>query len=360
MIQISDLHIPVDGDQDTLRRKIAKLLSLPLSEVGELQIVKQSVDARKKDQIHLVCTVRAQVPRESAILRRNLRQVKQVVRQRYEFPPVSRTGGTKPVVVGMGPAGLFCALFLARAGIPCLVLERGKPVEQRVKDVQQFWTTGVLDPDSNVQFGEGGAGTFSDGKLTTGIHDPRVTAVFDTFAQAGAPEDILYSYKPHIGTDQLRQVVANLRRELLALGCELRYGHRMISLRQEGDHLTGLMVRNQEKGETYFLAADTVVLAVGHSDPENYESFRRVGLPMEQKPFAIGVRIEHSQQAISQAQFGPAWDKLPASDYKLSCHLPSGRSAFTFCVCPGGEVVAAASEPGACGHQRHELPGPGR
>lgn len=347
MIQISDLHIPVEGDQDTLRRKIAKLLSLSPADVGELQIVKQSVDARKKDQIHLVCTVRAQVPRESAILRRNLRQVKPVVRQVYHFPRVARTGGTKPVVVGMGPAGLFCALFLARAGIPCIVLERGKPVEQRVKDVERFWTTGDLDPDSNVQFGEGGAGTFSDGKLTTGIHDPRVTAVFETFAQAGAPEDILYSFKPHIGTDRLRQVVANLRRELLALGCELRYGHRMLSLHQEGDHLTGLTVRDQEKDETYFLTADTVVLAVGHSDPENYESFRRTGLPMEQKPFAIGVRIEHSQQAISQAQFGPAWDKLPPSDYKLSCHLPSGRSAFTFCVCPGGEVVAAASEPGA-------------
>lgn len=347
MIQISDLHIPVDGDQETLRRKIAKLLSLPLSEVGELQIVKQSVDARKKDQIHLVCTVRTRVPRESSILRRNLRQVKQVVRREYHFPQVGRTSGARPVVVGMGPAGLFCALFLARAGIPCIVLERGKPVEERVTDVERFWTTGDLDRDSNVQFGEGGAGTFSDGKLTTGIHDPRVTAVFETFAQAGAPEDILYSYKPHIGTDQLRRVVANLRRELLALGCELRYGHRMLALEQQGDRLTGLTVRDVESGENYHLKADTVVLAVGHSDPENYESFRRSGLPMEQKPFAIGVRIEHSQQAISQAQFGPAWDKLPPSDYKLSCHLPSGRSAFTFCVCPGGEVVAAASEPGA-------------
>ena len=347
MIQISDLHIPVEGDEDTLRRKIAKLLSIPASELGELRMVKQSVDARKKDQIHLVCTVQTQVPRESAILRRNLRQVKPVIHQEYHFPQVSRQGTVKPVVVGMGPAGLFCALFLARAGIPCIVLERGKPVEQRVKDVERFWSTGQLNPDSNVQFGEGGAGTFSDGKLTTGINDPRVTAVFETFAQAGAPEDILYSFKPHIGTDQLRQVVANLRQELLALGCELRYGHRLLSLHQTGDHLTGLTVRDQDKGEEYHLLTDTVVLAVGHSDPENYESFRRSGLPMERKPFAIGVRIEHSQQAISQAQFGPAWDKLPPSDYKLSCHLPSGRSAFTFCVCPGGEVVAAASEPGA-------------
>ena len=346
MIQISQVHIPVDGDEEALRRRIAKLLSRPVSDIGAIQIVKQSVDARKKDQIHLVCTVRAQVAGEAAILRRNLRQVRPVERRHYQFPAVRRPAGERPVVVGMGPAGLFCALFLARAGIPCVLLERGKPVEERVKDVERFWATGELDPASNVQFGEGGAGTFSDGKLTTGIHDSRVTAVFETFAAAGAPQDILYSYKPHIGTDQLRQVVRGLRRELLGLGCELRYGQRMTALHSDGERLTGLTVRDEARGEDYFLPADTVVLAVGHSDGENYALFRRVGLPMEQKPFAIGVRIEHSQEAVSRAQFGPAWDRLPPSDYKLSCHLPSGRSAFTFCVCPGGQVVAAASEPG--------------
>ena len=344
MLQISDLHIPVDGDEAALRRKVAKLLSRPLADLGELQMVKQSVDARKKDQIHLVCTVRLEVAGEEAILRRGLRQVKQVKRQPYQFPEVRRPAGERPVVVGMGPAGLFCALFLARAGIPCILLERGRPVEERVKDVERFWATGALDTASNVQFGEGGAGTFSDGKLTTGIHDGRVTAVFEAFAAAGAPEDILYSYKPHIGTDRLRRVVAALRQELLELGCEIRFESQMVDLIPEDGRLAALRVRGPE-GE-YTLPAREAVLAVGHSARDTFEMLEGRGLPMEQKPFAIGVRIEHSQQAVSRAQFGPAWDKLPPSDYKLSCHLPSGRSAFTFCVCPGGQVVAAASEQG--------------
>ena len=344
MLQISDLHIPVDGDEAALRRKVAKLLSRPLADLGELQMVKQSVDARKKDQIHLVCTVRLEVAGEETILRRGLRQVKQVKRQPYQFPEVRRPAGERPVVVGMGPAGLFCALFLARAGIPCILLERGRPVEERVKDVERFWATGALDTASNVQFGEGGAGTFSDGKLTTGIHDGRVTAVFEAFAAAGAPEDILYSYKPHIGTDRLRRVVAALRRELLELGCEIRFESQMVDLIPEDGRLAALRVRGPE-GE-YTLPAREAVLAVGHSARDTFEMLEGRGLPMEQKPFAIGVRIEHSQQAVSRAQFGPAWDKLPPSDYKLSYHLPSGRSAFTFCVCPGGQVVAAASEQG--------------
>ena len=230
--------------------------------------------------------------------------------------------------------------------MPCTVLEQGRPVEERVRDVESFWQTGALNERSNVQFGEGGAGTFSDGKLTTGTHDPRMSAVFDSFAAAGAPTDILYSHKPHIGTDCLRDVVRNIRVELLGLGCDIRYSTRMIGLCSDGDRLTGVRVQESD-GSEYELSTDTVVLAVGHSDAGNYELFQSVGLTMERKSFAIGVRIEHDQAAISQAQFGPVWDRLPPSDYKLSCHLPSGRSAFTFCVCPGGQVVAAASEQGA-------------
>ena len=346
MIQVSDIRLSVEADEEALRRKLSKLLKRPVSELGEVHIVRQSVDARKKDQIQLVYTVQLNLAEESAILRRQLRQVKPVERKSYHFPAVRRQSDKRPVIVGMGPAGLFCALYLARSGVPCTVLEQGRPVEERVRDVESFWRTGALNERSNVQFGEGGAGTFSDGKLTTGTHDPRMSAVFDSFAAAGAPTDILYSHKPHIGTDCLRDVVRNIRVELLGLGCDIRYSARMTGLCSDGDRLTGVRVQEID-GSEYELSTDTVVLAVGHSDAGNYELFRSVGLTMERKSFAIGVRIEHDQAAISQAQFGPVWDRLPPSDYKLSCHLPSGRSAFTFCVCPGGQVVAAASEQGA-------------
>ena len=346
MIQVSDIRLSVEADEEALRRKLSKLLKRPVSELGEVHIVRQSVDARKKDQIQLVYTVQLNLAEESAILRRQLRQVKPVERKTYHFPAVRRQSDKWPVIVGMGPAGLFCALYLARSGVPCTVLEQGRPVEERVRDVESFWQTGALNERSNVQFGEGGAGTFSDGKLTTGTHDPRMSAVFDSFAAAGAPVDILYSHKPHIGTDCLRDVVRSIRMELLGLGCDIRYSARMIGLCSDGNRLTGVRVQEID-GSEYALSTDTVVLAVGHSDAGNYELFQSVGLTMERKSFAIGVRIEHDQAAISQAQFGPVWDRLPPSDYKLSCHLPSGRSAFTFCVCPGGQVVAAASEQGA-------------
>ncbi len=344
MILVSGIRLPVDGDEDALRRKLAKLLSLSPADVGKLQLVRQSIDARKRDQIQMVCTVRLQPPHESAILRRGLRQVKRVERKEYRFPAAARKPERTPRIVGMGPAGRFCARYLARNGVPSVVLERGKPVEERTQDVDRFWRTGTLDPESNVQFGEGGAGAFSDGKLTTGTHDGRITTVLETLVGAGAPEDVLYSHKPHIGTAVLCRVVTELRRELLALGCDIRFGHRLTGLCREGDALTGVEVTGPEGA--YTLKTGHLVLAVGHSARDTFQMLYDAGLPMEQKPFAIGVRIEHSQSAISRAQYGDCWDRLPPSDYKLSCHLPSGRGVYTFCVCPGGQVVAAASEAG--------------
>ncbi len=207
-----------------------------------------------------------------------------------------------------------------------------------------FWTTGALDEGSNVQFGEGGAGTFSDGKLTTGTHDPRISAVLDALVEAGAPADVKWSHKPHIGTDVLREVVKTIRKELISLGCDVRFGHKLAGLTVSGGVLTGAEVEGPQGN--YLLAADALILAPGHSARDTFAMLREAGVPMEKKRFAVGVRIEHLQRDVSFQQYGPAWEQLPPSDYKLACHLPNGRSAFTFCVCPGGQVVAAASQQG--------------
>ena len=270
MIRIQNIPLPIGGGEEQLRKRAARLLGLNPGQLRSLTLARQSIDARKKSDVHYVCTVHVEVDNEARIMARcRDKNVSLHAERPYAFPPVRRTSPLPPVVVGMGPSGLFAALFLARNGVIPIVLERGRPVEERTADVERFWATGVLDTTSNVQFGEGGAGTFSDGKLTTGTHDPRISTVFRALVEAGAPADILYQHKPHIGTDILRDVVRNVRRELLALGCDVRFGHRLAGLDVRDGALRAVAVDGP--GGRYDLPCDALVLSPGHSARDTFQ-----------------------------------------------------------------------------------------
>lgn len=326
--------------------RTAKLLGVREAEILSLQVLRRSVDAR--DGVCLVYTVGVRLKNETAVYRRCRSKKVSVMEKSAGYTPPSPLPPSHipPVVVGAGPAGLFATLVLARAGLRPILLERGRPVEERKADVEQFWSTGVLDPASNVQFGEGGAGAFSDGKLNTGTRDIRHRWILEQLVACGAPEDILVDAKPHVGTDMLHVALVNLRKTLLSLGADIRFQHQLTDLEIQDGQLTGIVVTSPVGTER--IPCRQLVLCPGHSARDTFEMLFEKGISMEAKPFAVGVRIEHRQSDMDAAQYRQyaGHPGLPVSTYKLSCHLPNGRSAFSFCVCPGGEVVAAASETG--------------
>ncbi len=350
MIRVNNIQANLNVGLDGLKEIVSMCTGLDSDNIKSLRIAKKSVDARNKSNVHFVYSLDMEVWGDEDYIASILawKQV-ELIKEKPQLAIARRPESKlRPVVIGSGPAGMFAVLALAEAGQRPIVIERGKPVNERQEDVRSFWAKGMLNPNSNVQFGEGGAGTFSDGKLMTGIKKDKFTAkVLHELAAAGAPEEILYLAKPHIGTDKLVTVVQNIRRKITDLGGEYRFEEQLVGLDVKNDCLRAAKIQKAD-GSVYELPADKLILAVGHSARDTFEMLYDAGVAMEQKPFSIGVRIEHLQSMIDTAQYGryAGRPELGAADYKLAVHLPNGRSAYTFCMCPGGEVVAAASENG--------------
>lgn len=340
MLRISDIKLGIDDTESDLRKKVFKLLGV--KNVKSFEISKKSIDARKKTDIHYAYSVDIETDNEEYYAKK-IKNAQVIKKKKYEFPKCGKTD--KPIViVGTGPAGLMCGLVLAQNGYKVILLERGKCVEERMKDVEAFWETGFLNPESNVQFGEGGAGTFSDGKLTTGIKDFRIRKVLEEFNKHGAPKEILYYSKPHVGTDNLSKMVSSIRSEIRKLGGEVRFSNKLANIKTKNGEICGAVVES-DSGE-YEIETNNIVLAIGHSARDTFLMLQNRNIAMEQKSFSVGARIEHSQEMINKSQYGKLYKKLPAADYKMAVHLENGRGVYTFCMCPGGTVVASASEDG--------------
>lgn len=348
MIRIADLSMPLGYTGGDLRRAAAKKLRLAPEQLKGLTLVRRSVDARRKSDVKFIVTVDVQAAGSEEKLLSRLRdgRIRQAPTRSYAMPQAGALP-LRPVVVGFGPAGMFAGLLLARAGLRPIIVERGGAVEDRQAAVQRFWQTRVLDGACNVQFGEGGAGTFSDGKLNTGTKDERIFFVLQTLAEHGAPEEILFDAKPHVGTDRLPQTVRAIREEIKSLGGTVRFHTKMADLLVRDGTVQGVVLECVGARET--LETRHVVLAVGHSARDTFEMLcAKACIPMEPKPFSVGARIEHRAETIDRAQYGAfaGHPQLGAADYKLSVHLENGRGVYTFCMCPGGSVVGAASEAG--------------
>jgi len=355
MIRLSEIKLPLDPPADALPRAVQGLLGVDADAITDIHVHKRSFDARKADllQVYIVDVTMADAGIEATVLAKLAGNPRVTLSPDMRYRASAQAPADlplRPVVVGFGPCGIFCALLLAQMGFKPIVLERGKTVRQRTRDTWGLWRKSTLNPESNVQFGEGGAGTFSDGKLYSQIKDPRFLGrkVMEEFVRAGAPPEILYVAHPHIGTFKLVKVVETMRAEIVALGGEIRFEQRVTDVRIEDGKLRGLTVLDQQTGSTSELRADHVVLALGHSSRDTFEMLHARGVHIEAKPFSIGFRIEHPQGLIDRARWGrhAGHPLLGAADYKLVHHASNGRSVYSFCMCPGGTVVAATSEPG--------------
>ncbi len=347
MIRISGIKVKLGCDINKyLLLEVSRRLKVGTDMIKSVDISRKSVDARRKDNVHYVISVDVilSCDEEFALGRINDNAIKKVIKSSFEICKVKNKPALRPVVCGFGPAGMFCALMLARAGLEPIVIERGASVDERAVAVEGFFDTGKLSLNSNVQFGEGGAGTFSDGKLTCGLNDKRMDFILSQFVKFGASEDILYMAKPHIGTDVLRNVVKNLRKEVLSLGGKIYFNTRLDDIRLKNGRVC-CVVCDTPKGELE-IECDTLIMAIGHSARDTFELLYDKGALMVQKPFSMGVRIEHLRSMIDEAQYGrfSKYKELGAADYKLSCKVADARGVYTFCMCPGGSVVAAASE----------------
>ena len=344
MIRINDIKLPLGFTDKELHKKTAAEIMVKQGDIKEIKLVKLSVDARKKQNVHFNASVEVSTDNEGKILAAFPKnKVSPVSDNKYSVNYVGETE-KRPVVVGFGPAGIFAALILAESGMKPVILERGYDCDSRTKTVELFRNKGIFDKNSNIQFGEGGAGTFSDGKLTTGIRDVRIRHVFETFVKYGAPKEILYMGKPHIGTDILRNVIKNMRKEIIRLGGEVIFNAKLTDITAHNDKVYSAVY--ERDNETLEFETDNIILAIGHSARDTFEKLYKNGIAMAQKSFAMGVRIEHRQIDVNRSLYGDSYNHpaLSAADYKYAVHLPNGRSLFTFCMCPGGHVVASASE----------------
>ena len=349
MLRVANLKVPLSdhAEQDAFNEALRRLRLKPKAVRG-YQVSKKSVDARDKGDVCFVFALDLDLKTdEEALLKKCKPGTASVVKPTAPVAPAKAKPRTqRPVVIGLGPCGLFAALYLARAGLQPVCLERGESVDKRARTVETFFADGTLNTESNVQFGEGGAGAFSDGKLTTGIKDPRCRQVLMTLVEHGAPECILYQAHPHVGTDRLPQVVASIRNEIISLGGEVLFGARVTGFDIRLNHIRAVIYKMG--GQTFEQSASQVVLAIGHSARDTFQALYQSGVDMQQKPFSVGVRIEHHQSMINRAQYGRFADSglLSAAEYHINCRVPSGRGVYSFCMCPGGQVIAAASQEG--------------
>lgn len=348
MIRLTEIKLPLDHEEDAIFAAIVKKLAIPADQILSFNVFKRGYDARKKTQILLIYTLDVEVADQAAVLEAFVSDphVRETPDMEYKFVANAPADLTeRPVVIGFGPCGLFAGLILAQMGFKPIIVERGKEVRERTKDTFGFWRKRALNPESNVQFGEGGAGTFSDGKLYSQIKDPKHYGrkVIKEFVEAGAPEEIAYVSKPHIGTFKLVTMIEKMRAKIIELGGEIRFSTRVDDIHIDNGQITGLTLSNGEQIQSRY-----VVLAVGHSARDTFEMLYKRGVEMVAKPFSVGFRIEHKQSMIDEARFGPNAGNpiLGAADYKLVHHCKNGRTVYSFCMCPGGTVVAATSEEG--------------